>query len=154
MWGPILLRARPGRIDRRLLVLAGVFAAGCLNLAVQRERTRLVWSKPPEIVSVAGATGSSPASSAGQPTERRRDPVPDPPDREPGVIDLNRAGEQDLETLPGIGPTLARRIVGDRLKNGPFASVADLERVSGIGPAKVARLTGLLRVGEDSGDRR
>lgn len=53
-------------------------------------------------------------------------------------IDINSASAAELEALPGIGPTLARRIVEGR----PYRSVAELDRVSGIG---VARLAGLRR---------
>lgn len=59
-------------------------------------------------------------------------------------LNVNRATAVDLERLPGIGPSLARRIVADREAQGPFASVSALDRVSGIGPALVARLERLV----------
>lgn len=51
-------------------------------------------------------------------------------------VSINAASTRELETLPGIGPALAGRIVDAR----PFASVDDLERVRGIGPATLERL--------------
>ena len=54
-------------------------------------------------------------------------------------IDLNAASVVELTLLPGIGPTLAERIVEDRTARGPFASAGDLSRVSGIGPATIER---------------
>jgi competence protein ComEA len=51
----------------------------------------------------------------------------------PALIDLNRATKEQLETLPGIGPALAQRILDDRAARGPFRSVDDLDRVPGIG---------------------
>jgi competence protein ComEA len=57
-------------------------------------------------------------------------------------IDINAAGAQELEALPGIGPVLARRIVEDREAHGPFAGLRDLLRVSGIGEKKLAALAG------------
>ena len=60
-----------------------------------------------------------------------------------GPVDLNTADAAGLETLPGIGPVLAQRIVADRDANGPFASLDDLARVSGVGDAMVAGLTDL-----------
>lgn len=62
-------------------------------------------------------------------------------------LDLNRADEQDLAALPRIGPALARRIVEDRARRGPFSSVATLERVKGIGPATMAWVRGFLSAG-------
>ncbi len=55
-------------------------------------------------------------------------------------IDLNRAGSQELQTLPGIGPSRARAIIETRQRLGRFRHLEDLERVPGIGPAIVARL--------------
>lgn len=51
-----------------------------------------------------------------------------------GPVDVNRATAAELETLPGIGPVLAERIVAHRTEHGPFASVEALTAVSGIGP--------------------
>ncbi len=62
-------------------------------------------------------------------------------------VDLNRAQAADLELLPGIGPSLARRIVDDRAAHGAFASLDALLRVRGVGPHTLARLRGLLVVG-------
>lgn len=55
-------------------------------------------------------------------------------------LDINRAGVTELQQLPGIGPTLARRIVATREATGPFASPEDLLRVPGIGPKRLGRL--------------
>jgi competence ComEA-like helix-hairpin-helix protein len=66
------------------------------------------------------------------------------PDR---LIDLNRATAEELDTLPGIGPVLAARIVAEREKK-PFAKVEDLRRVSGIGPKKLAAIRPLVTIGE------
>lgn len=52
-----------------------------------------------------------------------------------GLININTADAAGLEELPGVGPVLAQRIISDREKNGPFASIDDLDRVSGVGPA-------------------
>jgi competence protein ComEA len=57
-----------------------------------------------------------------------------------GPVNVNRATADELATLPGIGPGLARRIVEWRGANGPFATVDDLEKVPGVGPATVRRV--------------
>lgn len=64
-----------------------------------------------------------------------------------GPIDLNRAGEAELERLPGVGPVLARRILAWRDSAGGFRSVEQLEEVRGVGPALMRRLTPLIRIG-------
>lgn len=58
-----------------------------------------------------------------------------------GKLDLNRASAAELESLPGIGPKLAARILAERTAHGPFRSLEDLAaRVSGIGPKSVERI--------------
>ena len=56
-----------------------------------------------------------------------------------GPISLSRADQATLETLPGVGPSLATRIIAFRDANGPYQSVSDVLAVSGIGPATLAR---------------
>ena len=62
-------------------------------------------------------------------------------------IDLNRANQKDLETLPGVGPALASRILALRDTLGRFRNPDDLVRVRGVGPKTVARLKALVFVG-------
>lgn len=52
----------------------------------------------------------------------------------PVRVDVNHASAEELDAVPGIGPTLAQRIVAYRRANGPFARVEDLTKVPGIGP--------------------
>ena len=61
-------------------------------------------------------------------------------------IDINRAGAWLLEALPGVGSTLAQRIVDYRNQNGPFGRVGDLMKVDGIGQAKYDGLQDLISV--------
>lgn len=67
-------------------------------------------------------------------------------DVSPVLVDLNAASPAELETLPGIGPVLAQRIVQWRVDHGPFTAVEVLGEVSGIGDALMARLRPLVRV--------
>jgi helix-hairpin-helix protein len=57
-----------------------------------------------------------------------------------GPVDLDLAGEKEIEALRHIGPALAKRIVADRDSFGPFGSMEGLIRVKGIGPSMVAKL--------------
>lgn len=57
-----------------------------------------------------------------------------------GLVNINTADAAALETLPGIGPALAQRIVEHREAHGPFAAVDDLTDVPGVGPAKLKAL--------------
>jgi competence protein ComEA len=61
-------------------------------------------------------------------------------------IDLNTATLQQLDTLPGVGPVLAQRIVDWRSEHGRFDSVDQLQEVSGIGPSRLADLRSLVTV--------
>ena len=65
----------------------------------------------------------------------------------PQPLDINRASEDELRTLPGIGAVLASRIVEARERDGPFASVDDLSRVRGLGRAKLEKLTAAIALG-------
>lgn len=63
-----------------------------------------------------------------------------------GIIDLNDATAEDLESLPGIGPVLAGRILEYRDANGGFKSVDELKNVSGIGDKIFASIENLVEV--------
>ncbi len=67
---------------------------------------------------------------------------------EPSIpaIDVNLSTAQELESLPGIGPILAQRIVEHRMQAGGFQSIADLDQVKGIGAKKLQALRPLIKV--------
>ena len=65
-----------------------------------------------------------------------------------GLIDLNKASVELLETLPGIGPVRAGDIVADRELNGPFLTVEQITRVQGIGAAIFEDVWKLVTVDE------
>jgi competence ComEA-like helix-hairpin-helix protein len=58
----------------------------------------------------------------------------------PAIIDLDIATAEQIETLRGIGPSLARRIVADRDSLGPFGSLEGFQRVKGVGPRLAAKV--------------
>ena len=63
-----------------------------------------------------------------------------------GPININRATLAQFDSLDGIGPVIAKRIIEYRKVNGPFATVEDLQKVSGIGVAKFANIKSKVRV--------
>jgi competence protein ComEA len=64
------------------------------------------------------------------------------------LMDINTAADFELETLPGIGPTIAQRIIEYREENGPFLSIEDIVNVPGIGPVTFERIKDLITVGD------
>jgi competence protein ComEA len=65
---------------------------------------------------------------------------------EPQLIDLNQAGQNELESLPGIGPATARAILDYRGKHGRFSQVTDLMKVPGIKESRFEALKDLICV--------
>lgn len=68
--------------------------------------------------------------------------------RADGRLDLNRASLAELQQLPGIGPTVAQRIVEARERRGRFAAPEDLMQVPGIGKKKFEAIRNLVTVRE------
>ncbi len=69
-----------------------------------------------------------------------------PPVNDKAKVDLNVATIEQLDELPGVGPTTARRIVDYRDENGPFKRIEDLMNVKGIGEKKFLKLKELIAV--------
>lgn len=65
-------------------------------------------------------------------------------------VDINRAGAEELTALPGIGETMARRIVDFRKEHGPFERVEDLLKVKGIGEKSFQKLRPHVTVSRNS----
>lgn len=116
------------------LILAALALVG---LASGYERSRPL-PEPSDEKSASALDAGAPSADAGTPEVARL------LDGEP--MDLNRASAQELELLPRIGPTLARRIVEDREERGPFRTVSELTRVKGIGPRTLEGILPLATV--------
>jgi competence protein ComEA len=80
---------------------------------------------------VAAAAAPAPAGPSAAPTAS-------------APVDLNTATAEQLDALPGIGPTTAQKIIDYRQQHGPYTSIDDLDAISGIGPAKIDSLRGLV----------
>lgn len=86
---------------------------------------------------VSGVPGSdAPVSGRGSAAS----PQDSGADRTQALVNINTADAAALDTLPGVGPSTADKIVADREANGPFSSADDLGRVAGIGPKKLEEL--------------
>lgn len=66
-------------------------------------------------------------------------------------VDINQADWPELVQLPGIGPTLAHRIVQSRRTDGPFLDHDDLQRIRGIGPKTLDSIRPYLRPMPEAG---
>ncbi len=99
----------------------------------------------PREVTVAAKTVSPEPEKPDPPAREERKPVPagmpEKQNQSPAAaVNVNVAGAEELQTLPGIGPVLAQRIVEYRTQNGLFQEPDDLQLVKGIGARKFERL--------------
>ncbi|MDX1437162.1 MAG: helix-hairpin-helix domain-containing protein [Anaerolineales bacterium] len=62
------------------------------------------------------------------------------------LIEINKATQEELESLPGIGPATALKIISYREEHGPFTTIDEITRVSGIGPATFEEIKNLITV--------
>lgn len=86
---------------------------------------------------VVPVQGAGPTTAAGAPAAGKA-PA--------GSVDLNTATAVELDTLPGVGPATAAKIIADRTENGPFRTTEDLMRVPGIGATRFKSLKDLVVV--------
>ncbi|MBR3163150.1 MAG: helix-hairpin-helix domain-containing protein [Clostridia bacterium] len=62
------------------------------------------------------------------------------------MININKASQTELEELPGIGPSIALKIINYRNENGKFTTIEDLKKISGIGDNKFENIKNLICV--------
>ena len=105
-----------------------------VGIAPVTRRARRPWA-------ARSARAQSPATSSQAPSAPGETPLT--PD---GPVDLNSATQEQLDTLPGIGPVTAAAIVAWRDANGRFSSVDQLGDVEGIGPARLDKLRDRVHV--------
>jgi competence ComEA-like helix-hairpin-helix protein len=61
-------------------------------------------------------------------------------------VNINTAGIEELDGLPGVGPAMARQIVEYRTNHGPFKSLQELRSIKGMGPKKLEKLQPMVTV--------
>ncbi|HKD94828.1 MAG TPA: helix-hairpin-helix domain-containing protein [Gaiellaceae bacterium] len=127
---PGLYRVREGsRVDDAITAAGGSTAKaqlGAVNLAAPvADGEQIVVPKR----GTAGVAATAPAGAGSSPS---------------APLDLSSATLEQLESLPGIGPVTAQKILDYRQQHGAFHSVAELQGVPGIGPAHMAELKGLV----------
>lgn len=98
-------------------------------------------------LNIPGGGGASAASGPTSPVQAFRVlPGSTTPTPQADLININTATASELATLPGIGPTLAQRIIDYRTQHGPFQTIEALMDVSGIGPATFDQIQSLITV--------
>ena len=125
-------------------------------------------SKPAEAGKTAKPAKPRPAAKAATPTPAQAEKAAKPATKtrtaKPAAaakahatalspVNLNAASAAQLQTLPGIGPSAAQRIVDYRQKNGAFKKIEELMNVKGIGEKSFLKLKPLITVGAEKGDR-
>lgn len=141
------------RPDQKALVFVGAIAVLGATVRVMRAATgvRAVSAQPALEHQLAAADSARAQQEGGRggskgrgrrgrggslPTLRRS--------RADSKLDLDVATAAQIDSLPGVTPTLAKRIVADRMMRGPFLSKDGLRRVSGLGPSLIETLDSLV----------
>lgn len=136
---------RGSRVQDAILSAGGLLPSAdvqSLNLAAPLEDGEKIW------VPLLSSSDKEPqeetkvSSIPLQPTQQTFQANPSP------RIDINTASQTELESLPGIGPVLAQRIIAYRQEHGAFARSEDIVAVPGIGEATYERIKNLITVGK------
>jgi competence protein ComEA len=140
------------RVREALEAAGGLLAeadAAALNLAAPLQDGERIWV-PAKVKAEPLADPPAPEKAAGPavqvaptaPAETEPPPAPTPE----YPININTATQAELESLPGIGPVIAGRIIAYRNEHGPFTRIEEIENVSGIGPKTFEKIKDLIAV--------
>jgi competence protein ComEA len=137
---PDVYRLMPGSIIKDAIEAAGGATDDAdlvrVNLAQElRDQQQLY-------VPCIGEADAPPLVVGGEPTASAGGSAPG------GKININAATIEELDTLPGIGPAIAQRIIDYREANGPFKTIEDITLVSGIGDATYEKMKDRIIVGD------
>ncbi|MCR8574416.1 ComEA family DNA-binding protein [Streptomyces sp. Isolate_219] len=139
------------RMPRGSRVVDALRAAGGVLRGANTQglnRARLLTDGEQIVVGAAGAAGGGGGGGGGGPADVGAggpgSGLPSAGGGPGGTVSLSAATEQQLDSLPGVGPVLARHIVEFRAQHGGFTSVDQLRQVTGIGDRRFADLRSLV----------
>ncbi|MDP4162296.1 MAG: helix-hairpin-helix domain-containing protein [Bacillota bacterium] len=118
--------------------------AGGFTGKADKNQVNLAQHIADEMVILVPAMGAAPAVPGG--AENTITPGIVGENSDGNIVNLNKADETQLETLPGIGPSKALAIIEYRKKNGPFKKAEDLKEISGIGDKTFEKLKNKISV--------
>ena len=136
-----------------MVLVTACFCCFCLGFLLGRNFTSgpVVVSRLPKTAAAAPSDPTQPAQTTLPVTETAPPAPTEPAQTEPaptesGLININTATLAQLDSLPGIGPVLAQRILDYRAAHGPFSSPGQLTLVEGIGQKRLADILDLITV--------
>ena len=138
------------RVELALAVLTALFAAFCLGFFLGRNtvpQTITTETERPQ-TQTAALPAAQPEEQTAQPEQPEQSEQAEEPVQSGQPVNINTASAETLDTLPGIGPVLAQRIVDWRAQYGAFSSVEQLTDVPGIGEAKLEKIRAMITVEE------
>jgi len=130
------------RVQDAVIAAGGLLAEAdpnLINLAAKLEDGQKL-----EIPAVGGSIPGAASTAAGPFTVLT---TPGATTNNADLVNINTATADELDTLPGIGPTTAQKIIDYRTQHGPFSQIEQVMDVSGIGPATFDRIKDLITTG-------